>query len=85
MGCLVKNYVYVQILETIGLNLGQNISNAIYVCIIYRESRALNDRFLFVFRGLKGSGSSGKLIGSVSTYPDTYKSSGSRVMAPKSP
>ena len=41
--------------------------------------------FLLFFGVLKGLGSSGRLIGSGSTYPGTYKSSPSRVMAKNPP
>ena len=37
--------------------------------------------FWVLFDGLKGLGSSARLIGSGSAYPGTYKSSRSRVMA----
>ena len=45
------------------------------------NNRVLNDRF-WLFPGvLEGLGSSGRLVGTISTYPGTYKCPWSRVMA----
>ena len=49
------------------------------------KNRALKDRFLAVFRGERGLGRSGRLIGSGSTYPGTCKPPGLRVMAKNPP
>ena len=70
---LVNNYIYVQIIGSLGLSLGQNTSK--HMCpYVYVNNRALNDRFLLLFKYLEDLGSSVRLIGSSSIDPGTVSS-----------
>ena len=67
-GFHVKSHVYIQILRSIALNLGQNIKKLIFI----QKFGFYETGFWLFPEVLEGLGSSGRLIGSISTDPGTY-------------
>ena len=64
---LAKDYIYVQILKAIGLSPGQHSSSFVLLIWLYMTGFGLSPEVL------EGLGSSGRLVGNISTYPGTYQ------------